>query len=114
MSWKPKDPGAADWYYFIWCDPQTGLNDGSANDDGELQGATISSFTVTVPSGLNKVSESTAALTVQGVTYPASTLVGVKVSGGTAGQGYNVECQITTSDGRENLKKTERLPIKEL
>ena len=52
-------------------------------------GETISSYTVTVPTGLTKDSDSSA-----------SGVITVWLSGGTAGTVYSVEVKITTSLGR--------------
>src|SRR5919108_5877151 len=86
-----KDPNSVEPYFFIWCD-QTGLNDGSANDKGELQGATIATKDVAADSGLTVDSSSLAAVTIQGVTYPINTVVTVWLSGGTDGNTYTVRC----------------------
>lgn len=107
MSWAPLRSGDADWYYFVFSDAQTGLNDGSANDDGELQGATISSSdNVSVPAGgaVVKSAENKSAVTIRGVTYPVNTIVACKLTSSTPGE-YSITCQITTSDSRTLTKK---------
>ena len=94
-----KDPDAVEPYFVVWCD-KDGTNDGSATDDGELQGATISSATWTVPTGITKDSDNTSAVTIKGVTYGANTVATIWLSGGTAGTSYSIVCEIDTSDSR--------------
>lgn len=53
------------------------------------EGETISSHTVTVPAGITKVSDS-----------ETDGVVTVWLSGGTEGTKYEIDCTITTSDGR--------------
>lgn len=106
-----KDPNNVEPYFFVWCDRETGLNDGSDDDHGELQGATISSYTVTPASGLTKDSDNKDAVTIHGVTYSANTVVTVWVSGGTDGTDYDVLCRIVTSDSR-TLDKTMTIPVR--
>lgn len=106
-----KDPNSVEPYFFIWCDKRTGLNDGSSSDNGELQGATISSYTVTVATGLTKDSDNKSSATIRGVTYAANTLVTVWLSGGTEGTEYSVACRVVTSDGR-TLDQTAIIPIR--
>ncbi len=113
MAFPAKDPDTLEPFYFVWCS-KDGTNDGSATDTGELQGATISSQTVTVPSGITKGTVNTNSVSVKGVTYSAGTVVTVWLSGGTDGEHYDIECSIDTSDGRTGLTKTESLPVKEL
>ena len=105
----PKDPNSVEPYFFVWCS-RDGTNDGSAEDTGELQGATISSFTVTAASGLTVDSSNKNAVTIRGVSYSASTVVTVWLSGGTAGTSYDVLCRIVTSDSR-TLDQTIRIPV---
>ena len=97
--WPDKDPDAVDCYYLVLCS-RDGVNTGGATDTGELQGATISSATWTVPSGLTKASSNQAAVTIQGVAYAVNTVAAVWLSGGTDGVDYLVSCRIVTSDGR--------------
>jgi hypothetical protein len=107
-----KDPDSIEPFFFVWCS-EDGTNDGSAEDMGELQGATISSYEITVPSGITNVSAAKTAVTLSGVTYAINTVVSVWLSGGTAGQDYNVACKIATSDGR-TLEVTRILPVRTL
>lgn len=107
----PKDPNESDWYFFIWCS-RDGTNDGGSTDTGRLQGATISSYTVTVvTSGITKDSDNKNAVTIRGVSYGISTVVAVKLSGGTNGADYDILCQIVTSDSR-TLEQTIRVPVR--
>jgi hypothetical protein len=106
-----KDPNNIEPYFFIWCSKDS-TNDGSASDTGELQGATIASYTITVDSGLTKDSDNKNAVTIRGVSYSANTVITVWVSGGIAGTNYNVVCQIVTSDSR-TLEKTMIIPVTE-
>ena len=111
ISVPSKDPQNKEPYFFIWCDLKTGLNDGSASDDGELQGATISSYTVTVPDGITKDSDNKNAVTIHGVTYAINTVITVWLSGGTVDQDYDILCHVVLSDARE-LDMTMRLPVR--
>jgi hypothetical protein len=71
-----KDPEAVLDYTFDW-------------SDWLATGETISSYTVTVPAGITKDSDS-----------QADGVVTYWLSGGTAGTAYRVECKIVTSAGR--------------
>lgn len=83
-----KDPQAKLDYEFDWSD---WLSDSSSD--------TISSATVSVPSGIVKESESFTTTTVT-----------VWLSGGTAGEHYDVTCTINTAGGRTN-ERTMRVPV---
>lgn len=96
---KTKDPNAVEPFQFVYAS-QDGVNDGTTADTGYLQGATISSSTTTVPSGLTKDSENTNATTVRGVSFAINTVATVWLSGGSEGETYAVVNRITTSDGR--------------
>lgn len=106
----PKDPNSVEPYFFVWCD-RDGTNDGSADDNGELQGATISSYTVTVPSGITKDSDNKSAVTIKGTSYSVNTVVTVWLSGGTDLTDYDILCRATMSDGR-TLDQTIRVPVR--
>ena len=106
-----KDPDAVEPYFIVWCDVD-GTNDGTAGDSGELQGATISTTTWTVPTGITKDSENESAVTIAGVSYGINTVATIWLSGGTANTDYSIECQITTSDSR-TLDKTIIIPVRE-
>lgn len=105
-----KDPNSVEPYFFVWCD-RDGTNDGSAADDGELQGATISSYTVTVPAGITKDSDNKSAVTIHGVAYSVDTVVTVWLSGGTHNEDYDILCRIVTSDSR-TLDQTMTIPVR--
>lgn len=106
----PKDPNSVEPYFFVWCD-KDGTNTGGATDTGELQGATISTKTVTAGSGITADSSSLAAVTIKGVSYAINTVVTVWLSGGTDGTDYDILCRITTSDSR-TLDKTMIVPVR--
>ena len=76
MKYFKKDPDATLDFSFDW-------------SDWLESSETISSYTVTVDSGITKDSDS-----------QASGIVTVWLKGGTAGQSYSVACKITTSDSR--------------
>lgn len=99
IALPPKDSDDIEPYFIIWC-AANGTNTGGTADDGELQGATISTFTWTVPDGITKDSENKSAVTVKGVAYSASTVCTIWLSGGTDGTDYTLTCKITTSDSR--------------
>jgi len=94
-----KDPDSVEPYFIVWCSAD-GTNDGSANDTGELQGATISTSTWTVETGLTEDSSNTSSVTIQGITYAINTAAAITLSGGTADTEYTLTNRITTSDGR--------------
>lgn len=104
-----KDPNSVEPYFFVWCDLKNGTN--TNGDDGELQGATISTETVSADTGLTVDSSSLAAVTIKGTSYAINTVVTVWLSGGTDGTDYNVLCRITTSDSR-TLDKTMVVPVR--
>lgn len=111
MYAPPKDPNSIEPYFFVWCDID-GTNSGAAGDDGELQGATISTISaVTADSGLTVDSSNKSAVTVRGVSYAINTVVTAWFSGGTDGTDYNVLCRIVTSDSR-TLDMTMVVPVR--
>ena len=100
-SWVSLDTVDADYRHAIFCDP-TGLNDGSATDDGELQSATISSITsiTALPAtGLADDDGSLAEVTIRGDTYAVNTAVTVKLTATVVGN-YEVIIKVATSDSR--------------
>ena len=107
-----KDPDNVEPYHIVWCD-KDGTNDGSTTDSGELQSATISTSAWTVPSGITEDSNNTAAITIAGVSYGANTVATIWLSGGTAGNVYELTNQITTSDSR-TLDKSICVRVKNL
>jgi hypothetical protein len=111
LTVEPKDPSDIDWFFFIWCS-RDGTNANTTTNTGRLAGATISSYTLTADAGLTVVSDNKSAVTVQGVSYGASTVVSAKVSGGINGNDYNLLCEVVTSDGR-TLQQTMKIPVKD-
>lgn len=107
-----KDPDAIEPYFLVWCDKATGVNDGSVKDSGELQGATIIGVTWTVPTGITKESSDQDAVTIAGISYAAGTVCTIWLSEGTAGQSYDLLCNVALSDGRI-LEKTITIPVGE-
>ena len=106
-----KDPNNVEPYFFVWCD-RAGTNDGSATDSGELQGATITSYTLTPDTGLTVDSDNKLAVTIHGVSFSISTTVTAWLSGGTAGIDYKLLCRIVTSDSR-TLDMTMVIPVRQ-
>lgn len=106
----PKDPDAVESFHFVFCD-KDGTNTNSATNTGRLQGATINTRTVTVPDGITKDSDNQNAVTINGVTYLANTVVTVWLSGGIDGTDYDILCRIVTSDGR-TIDQTMRVPVR--
>ena len=110
-----KDEDDIEPYFFVWCDP-TGLNDGSVNDNGELQGEVIDSYTVTPESGLTVDSHNKDAVTIHGTDYLANTVVTVWLSGGTQQVNYKLRCHIVTSGSPTSTRELDRtmvIPIRE-
>lgn len=109
-----KDPDDKEPYFMTWCDKLTGLNDGSREDRGELQGAIIVTveWTITPADELVKESSNEAAVTIAGIDYEQGTVATIWLSGGTVDKDYSLLCVITTSDGR-SLSKTMVVPVRE-
>jgi len=82
-----KDPDAVLDYVFDW----KALVNGSALSDWLGTSETISTQTITVPTGLTLDSSSIT---------DSSTTVTAWLSGGTVGTSYTVSCKITTNQGR--------------
>jgi len=110
MTVPAKDPHSVEPYFIVWCD-EDGTNDGSVDDDGELQGATISTVTWTIPAGITKDSSNQNSVTIHGVLYAINTVCSIWLSGGTANQDYPLLCHIVTSDAR-TLDKTLVIPVR--
>jgi hypothetical protein len=106
-----KDPDAVETFTVVWCSKDN-TNDGTANDTGELQGATISTIAEVVPSSITLDSSNKNSTTIQGVTYAVDTVHNLVLSGGTAGSDYDIVSRITTSDGR-TLDKTITIMVRE-
>jgi len=115
MAWSlpAKDPDAVEPYHIIWCSAD-GTNDGTANDTGELQGATIASsaWSVLPASQLTIDSDNNDAATIQGISYAVNTISTVVLSAGTANSDYVLTNEITTNDGR-TLNKSITIRVRE-
>ena len=107
-----KDPDDKEPYFMVWCDKSTGLNDGSRPDHGELQGATITEVTWTLPDDITEENSNEAAVSIAGISYEENTVATIWLSEGVADEDYLIHCFITTSDGRE-LSKTMVVPVRE-
>jgi len=111
-----KDPSNIEPYFVIWCDKETGLNDGSKYDRGDLQGAIILTVTwflpVMNPPELTKKSSNQNAITIAGVDYKINTVATIWLEGGIADKDYPITCRITTNDAR-TLDKTIIIPVRE-
>jgi len=105
------DPNDKDWYFVVWCSPD-GTNDGSEDDVGKLQGATISSVTWTIPDGITRLADNKSAVNIHGVLYGANTVCSIKLTGGTDQMNYDIICSVVMSDGREK-DKTIRVPVRQ-
>ena len=106
----PKDPDEIKPYHVVWCD-KDGTNTGAATDTGELQGATISTSTWTLPTGITNQSDNKSAVTIHGVSYAINTVATIWLSGGTDGVEYKLINRVVLSDGR-TLDKTITIPIR--
>lgn len=107
-----KDPNSVEPYFVVWCSPD-GVNNGSVDDNGELQGETISTVTWTVPDGITKDSDNKSAVTIHGVNYSVNTVCTIWLSGGTDGRNYDIACKIVTSGNpARTLEKTIRIPVR--
>lgn len=96
---KGKDPDDTDNFTFYFC-AKDGTNS-TASGGGWLAGATISSYTLTVVTGTVTVdSDNKDAVTIDGVSYGANTVVTATVSGGTDEEDAEIRCRVTTSDSR--------------
>jgi hypothetical protein len=109
-----KDPDNVEPYFVVWCDRESGLNDGSKHDHGELQGSTISTSEWIFPEGseLSKKTSNQNALTIAGVEYDLNTVCTIWLQGGLANKDYPITCRIVTYDGR-TLDKTIIIPVRE-
>lgn len=106
-----KDPDNVEPYFVVWCS-EDNTNDGTTSDKGELQGATISSFSVSAsPGTINIDSTSKTAVTVAGVTYGVNTVATMWLSSGVVNTDYSINCRVVTSDSR-TLDQTIIVPIR--
>ena len=106
-----KDPNSVEPFHVVWCS-KNATNDGGASDSGELQGATISTASWTVPSGITKDSDNKNSITIKGTLYAVNTVATIWLSGGVPGKTYELVNQITTSDGR-TLDHTIQVKVRE-
>lgn len=112
------DENETDYRHFVWCS-RDGVNDGTASDSGELAGATISSYTLTVTQGTVTISsDNQLAVTInykesnQVVSYAANTVVTMLLTAASGAGDIEIVCRITVSDGRV-LDQTMIIPIEE-
>ena len=91
-----KKTGAVEPFYIVWCS-ENNTNDGSVDDEGELQSETIATTTWTVPTGITKDSDAKTAVTIQGIVYGANTVATIVLSSGVAGTDYDLVNKITTA-----------------
>jgi len=115
----PKDPSAVLIHYAKF---GSTLNDGSPTDRGYLQGRTldktaIDAATISVsPSGgvvVDSHSVVSTTITIEGITYPANTVVQITLSGGVASTDYNITIPLTLSTG-EIDERTFTVPCRNL
>ena len=95
-GWSAKDPNDVADHYFDW-----GSTDLKSEDRFLPDLETITAATVTVPAGL----------TNEGDDF-TDKVVRVRLSGGTAGTSYSIDCLITTSTGQQ-FEVTRTLQVKE-
>ena len=110
-----KDPQAVLDYVFDWRARTNGTDTAGSNWLGPDE--VISSYVVTVAAGLTKDSDAKTGVVVHdgegaNITLAANTGVRVWLSGGTAGQDYDVACRIVTDQGRTD-ERTIRVPVRE-
>lgn len=86
-----KTPDAVLSYVFDWAAEASGRDD--ADGDWLASGETISSYTITAEDGI----------TIDSDTNDENTVT-ITVSGGTAGNRYEIECNIVTSLGNEDTR----------
>ena len=94
-----KDPDDVLDYFFDWA----GKTNGNWNSDWLASGEEITSKTVTAEAGITEDSSAINA---------AKNGVTVWLSGGTAGQSYEVSCKAVTNQGR-TVEKTMRIYCKQ-
>ena len=95
-----KDPENVEPFHSIWSD-DTGLNNGGLSDYGYLKGATIVTSVWEVEEGdVTVVSDNTASVVIDGVTFAIDLVATVWLSGGTVDSNAKIKNTITTSDGR--------------
>jgi len=113
----PKDPSAVLVFYAKFGSP---TNNGSAADQGYLQGRTINKPVVDAatfgiaPAGISVDSHMVidTAITIEGITYPANTVVQVTLSSGVDGTDYDITIPLTLST-TEVDERTFTVPCKD-
>lgn len=110
-----KDPDAVLDFVFDWKARTNGTE--TAGSDWLGPAEVISSHTITVSSGITLDSSSRTSVVVHdgegnNITLADNTSVRVWLSGGTAGQDYDVACKIVTDGGRTD-ERTIRVPVRE-
>lgn len=94
----PKHPSSRLDYVFDWAP----LSNGRGLSDWLKEGETILSYTVTVPQGIDKVSDEL---------IDDATSVVVWIDNGTVDEDYPIQCYIETNEGREDTR-TVILPVR--
>ena len=97
-SFPPKHPTASLDYLFDWAPASNNRGVSDWLQEGEV----ITSYTVTVPEGIDKISDQ---LTDE------STSVTVWLESGTVGDDYTISCSIVTNQNREDTR-TVILPVR--
>ena len=110
-----KDPDAVLDYVFDWQARTNGTDPAGADWLGPDE--VISDHTITAEAGITVDSSSRTSVTVHdgegtNITIANHTSVRVWLSGGTAGESYDVACEITTDQGRTD-ERTIRVPVRE-
>lgn len=93
-------PDSEEPFHIIW-GSLSGLNDGSRQDTGELQGTTITTSTWSVPSGITRMSDHKNAVVIEGISYGANTVATIWLEGGEGGEIYELVNEVVLSDGRK-------------
>lgn len=114
FSWPDIDTVDIDYRHAVFCS-KDGTNDGSASDDGKLQGETISAISdvsVSPATGLADDGGALTSVSIQGVTYSANTVVTVGLTASVNGE-YVVSITVTTSDTR-TLNRSFAIVVRDL
>jgi hypothetical protein len=98
-KWSPKDPDDVSDYLFDW--GSTNITDPTQRFLADAE--TILTFTITPDTGITVISSAITS---------AGKAVTFRVSGGTAGDSYNIACLINTSAG-ETFEITKPLKVQE-
>ena len=112
-TWPAIDPADVDVRHAIFCS-ESGLNDGSELDSGDLQGATISTIdSVIAGTGLTVNSSNKNQTVIQATTYAVDTIINVWLSAGLDQTSTTVTIKVTLSDARE-LERSFGIEVKDL